>query len=58
LHRKIKKSGQRGGRRGISALQKYKGMFYKLVLMEILYLGLTWPLLQFSLADCCKIGSS
>ena len=28
-------------------------MFYKLVLMEILYLGLTWPLLQFSLASCC-----
>jgi len=43
------------------------GVFYKLVLMEILYLGLTWPLLQFSLAslkynnllrDKCKIGSS
>ena len=30
-----------------------KGVFYKLVLMEILYLGLTWPLLQFSLASCC-----
>ena len=29
------------------------GVFYKLVLMEILYLGLTWPLLQFSLASCC-----
>ena len=29
------------------------GMFYKLVLMEILYLGLTWPLLHFSLASCC-----
>ena len=29
------------------------GVFYKLVLMEILYLGLTWPLLHFSLASCC-----
>ena len=29
MHGKIKKSGQRGGRRGISALQKDKGMFYK-----------------------------
>lgn len=48
----FKKRSERAERKG-QHVRNAEGMFYKLVLMEILYLGLTWPLLQFSLASCC-----
>ena len=31
----------------------YKGMFYKFVLMEILYLGLTWLIYRTPINPCC-----
>ena len=48
----FKKRSERAERKG-QHVRNAEGMFYKLVLMENLYLGLTWPILQFSLASCC-----
>ena len=40
----FKKRSERAERKG-QHVRNAEGMFYKLVLMENLYLGLTWPLL-------------